>query len=134
MNTLLIFSPPSDQEFVNDLKNSLSPLKVITDAEIEESLRENSFEELLPFEFSLLSQEMSYLSDLFIYSELSSWSGNVHMERFTDGRSENYSNIYLAMSSINNKDNLTTSLSRTNDLVAKYQETFQKFRGLSGAD
>lgn len=130
MNTLLIFSPPSDREFVNDLKNSLSPLKVITDAEIEESMKENSFEELLPFEFSLLSQELSYLSDLFIYSEISSWSGNVHMERFTDGRSENYSNIYLAMSSIPD-NNLKTSLWRANDLVAKYQ---QKSRGISGAN
>ena len=65
----LIFSPPFDQEFVNNLKNSLSPLKVIIDAENEESMRESSFEELLPFEISLLSQELSYQSDLFIYSE-----------------------------------------------------------------
>jgi hypothetical protein len=105
-------------------------LKVITDAEIGESMRESSFEELLPFEFSLLSQELSYLSDLFIYSELSSWSGNVHMERFTDGKSENYSNIYLAISSIDYQNSLKTSR-----LVAKYlQRSPEKYLGLSGAN
>ena len=93
----MIFSPPSDQEFVSNLKKILSSVKVITDSEIQESMKINDFEELLPFEFSLLSQELSYLSDLFIYSELSSWSGNVRMERFTDGRTENYSNIEMVL-------------------------------------
>jgi len=97
ITNLLIFSPPSDQEFVSHFKKSLSPLIVITDAEFQESMENNGFEELLPFEFSLVSQELSYLSDLFIWSEISSWSGNVHMERYTDGKIENYSNIGLTV-------------------------------------
>ena len=124
----MIFSPPSDQEFVSNLKKILSSVKVITDSEIQESMKINDFEKLLPFEFSLLSQELSYLSDLFIYSELSSWSGNVRMERFTDGRTENYSNIEMVLQmrrdlGFFNKN----SLLKTQQLVNKYRAKNNKY-------
>ena len=51
------------------------------------------------------------------------------MERFTDGKSENYSNIYLAISSIDYQNSLKISR-----LVAKYQRTPEKYLGLSGAN
>jgi hypothetical protein len=97
ISVLFIFSPPSDQEFAWILRESLYPLKVITDDEILKFMRIRGFEELLPFEYSLLCQELTFLSNSFFYSIMSSWSRNVVVERAVEGRNSNYPNLDLVI-------------------------------------
>ena len=97
ISVLFIFSPPSDQEFAWILRESLFPLKVVTDDEILTFMKKRRFDELLPFEYSLLCQELAFLSNSFFYSIMSSWSRNVVVERSVEGRNFNYPNLDLVI-------------------------------------
>ena len=58
-------------------------------------MEERGYKKLLPFEYSLLSQELAFLSSSFFYSIMSTWSRNVVAERSTEGRNSNYANLDL---------------------------------------
>lgn len=66
---------------------------MFTDQDIIKFIEDTMLDELEPFEYSLLSQELSFLSDTFIYSTMSTWSRNVLVERTTSAVLSNKLNL-----------------------------------------
>merc|ERR1712157_151129 len=73
ISRMVMFSPPNDSDFLEELRSHMKNTKIFTEKEIVK-LFKNDFDEIdADSEISLLEQEICLLSDFFLYSEPSSW-------------------------------------------------------------
>ena len=131
ISRMLMFSPPSDNAFLEELRGRMKNTKIYTEKEIMELFKGDLDKIDADSEISLLEQEICLLSDFFLYSHPSSWSSNVCIERVISGNDDHLFNInfkeedfqtaslpeceynsQLLIGSVKEKMNLTNPVSR----------------------
>jgi len=82
---LSLQSPPSDYSFLQNLTNSLQKIQptiqIIQEKEIAEFSQSKLDKKYFDTQLSLISQELAFSSDFYFYSNPSTWSANVVLER-----------------------------------------------------
>ena len=78
-------SPPSDYDFLKNLTSHIveyyPEAEIIQEQEISDFAKSRLDNAYFDTQLSLLSQELAFISDFFFYSNPSTWSANVVLER-----------------------------------------------------
>jgi hypothetical protein len=93
ISNMVIFSPPNDSGFCEEIRGLMKNINVYTGREIVELFRSDFDKIDTDSEVSLLEQEICLLSDFFFYSEPSTWSTNVLLERILSGKHDHVYNL-----------------------------------------
>jgi len=88
-----MFSPPNDHDFLKELQKLMKNTKIYIGQEIVKLFKSNLDKIDMDSEVSLLEQEICLLSDFFLYSEHSTWSTNVVLERIISGKKDHSYNL-----------------------------------------
>jgi hypothetical protein len=93
ISNMVIFSPPNDVEFCERIRGLMKNINVYTEKEIVELFRSDFDKIDTDSEISLLEQEICLLSDSFFFSEYSTWSTNVLLERILSDKHDHVYNL-----------------------------------------
>jgi hypothetical protein len=114
ISRMVMFSPPSDSAFLDELRSQMENIKIYTEKEIIEFFKSDLDKIDADSEVSLLEQEICLLSDFFLYSVYSTWSSNILLERMIVGHNDFLKNIDFEIKEEDTLSSLKVSESNQN--------------------